>query len=172
MSKSIKLKDDNYIDISSIAVQRNVILNKYIKMHRHPGTHENGITYPYRKLLTIKIKEEWRRTFLKFVAIDWENGSFIFDGEIIVGSNGSGTHSFRHFTGSFSYKGNSNIKMILYLESNTNGNLVYSIWCYAPVSYCTIYVGVVQALNLDDITLDCTDFSASEPDYSKEIVLT
>lgn len=175
MSKSIKLKDNNYIDSTSVinrdynpltAVTQRVPLNKYITMYKSQGTGSTG--KKYIKLLTIKPKQRYQTLYLKFTALESENVSFVFNGDILLHLDTDkimSTSRSRYFSGSYVFN-DINAKMVMYVENNTAGNIEVSLYCYLPTyNWRSISIGSIISNGLGYITFEENGLTDSEPSY-------
>lgn len=144
-------------------------IDKHFNIYSTESTKAAGTSYPYRKILTIKLSKAYDIIFFNFTAVEAENIGFIFDGQILVKLNSKKEIQAEKFTGEYSYK-NLDAKMILYREEDTTGNTILSLYCYMPFNWRTVQLSIsdiLGTLGIDAIESD-NSYSSSEPTYKNK----
>jgi hypothetical protein len=101
-------------------------INAHLKAYNTSGTAGSGTSTPYRKLLTISLPNAYQTQYIKFVAYEGENMTYLFNGEILVHLNANKVIANSYLWGTYTMKNASDIKMILYVEDNNLLHVVVS----------------------------------------------
>lgn len=136
---------------------------QYTKTYSTKSTQNVASTYPYRKILTIKLSKAYETIFFKFTAAETENVGCIFNGEVLASLDVNKNYRQAAFYGSYTAKSLENMKMMLINEDKTTGNVTLGLYCYLPYNWRTVQLDVLGGIDLDAISEDNSYFS-SEPE--------
>ena len=89
MAKSIKLKNENYIDSSSICY-RKIKLDDVFNFVSTKSSINTAVANQYCKLFEITLTRSYVTAYIDFSIIETENVGMIFDGKIFLHADYSG----------------------------------------------------------------------------------
>ena len=177
MSKSIKLKDEVYLDSSSVTHGRMIKtdgsnkpipVSDYLTIHSAAGTAGSGSTRRYIKLFSIKPRGIYHTFYHHFKVVEQENVGFIFEGEILLHLDVNyvmSTGRSRFFKGNYTFN-DLGVKVIMLVENNTAQQTEIGVYVYFTTPYnwrtCVVYTITSNALGVLEYS---TETFETEPNY-------
>lgn len=163
MSKSIKLKNDIYIDASGIDIGKGWNLHNYIKGYSSPSS-QNINTGIYNKLCTISLKGAYMRTYHHIELFDVENFAYIGDLYICIRSSSNNTLSSIYLKQKTVRDSNNFVPYLYITKNSTSEGIKAELWVYIKTTWTTPYYRLITNFNLSNLTLDWYQ-TTKEPTY-------
>lgn len=163
MSKSIKLKNDIYIDASGIDIGNGWNLNSYIKGYSSPSS-QNINTGIYNKLCTISLKGVYMRTYHHIELLDSENFYYVGDLYICIRSSSDNTLSTIYLKQRTVQDSNYFIPYLYITKNSTSEGIKAELWVYIKNTWITPYYKFITDIGFSNLTLDWYQ-TTTEPTY-------
>jgi len=138
-------------------------LDNHLKTYYAAGSGSDN-SKPYRKLLTINMPNAYQTFYLQFAAYEFENMSFLFNGQFIVHLDNTQTVKQCYFYGDYPMKAVTEVQMLLYVEDNTAGQVRLGLYAYMPHTWRTVGLNILATNDLSKIVSDNSAY-ASEPSH-------
>lgn len=169
MAKSIKLKNENYIDSSSICY-RKVRLDDIFNFVGTKSSINTAATNQYCKLFEITLTQSYETAYIDFSIIETENVGMIFDGKIFLHADYSGKIVSYQLMGEYSNNA-IEAKLILYVEKNNAHDIKISFYIKNTYNWRTFNFKINSIFNSkrNDFTniniLKNSSWIENEPQY-------